>query len=162
MPLSTPLNFLSWNCCGLGQPEAINKLEGLVKKFNLVGIFLMKTKCQRGKIELLCRRLGYANYIIVDPSGLAGGLELMWSNDIQVTCKLKSSRLIFSEITGIGGFESWVLLACHGTPYLREKKDFWQSLVDTVKMVDKLWLLVRDLNELLDEEEKVGGRSVWK
>lgn len=39
---------------------------------------------------------------------------------------------------------------------------FWSSLFEKLLAEPKMWLLYRELNKVLDESEKLGGRSIWK
>lgn len=70
--------------------------------------------------------------------------------------------MICCELVGFGSFSNWVLFACHDIPYQREKKEFWSTLTNIIKTIEKPWVLIRDLNEVVDEEEKFGGHSIWQ
>lgn len=56
----------------------------------------------------------------------------------------------------------WNLLACYGTPYEGEKKYLWENLERVVSNCEKPWLVIGNLNEVVDESEKQGGKPVWK
>lgn len=49
------------------------------------------------------------------------------------------------------------LFACYGTPYLKEKATFWDTLEKVIQNAQQPWLLFGDLNEV-----KSGGRSIWR
>lgn len=45
---------------------------------------------------------------------------------------------------------------------LKKKKVFWEDLKQIIIEDNALWLLVGDLNEVIDDSEKQGGRAVWR
>lgn len=56
----------------------------------------------------------------------------------------------------------WNMLVCYDTPYLGEKQNYWSKLQDVVQSSKIPWMIIGDLNEIICEEEKVGGRSFWR
>lgn len=59
------------------------------------------------------------------------------------------------------GSKSCNLLGCYGTPYLREKLEFWERLQEIVQNLEGPWLLFGDLNEVSLELEKFRGQNIW-
>ncbi|KAF3455230.1 hypothetical protein FNV43_RR05678 [Rhamnella rubrinervis] len=55
------LTMLAWNCRGLGSPDAINELVGLVKMWKPECVFLLETKCMRKIMEKLSKKLKFEN-----------------------------------------------------------------------------------------------------
>lgn len=49
-------------------------------------VFLMETKVEKSRMELVERSLNFKNSVIVDLNGLAGGLALFWSEEIELEC----------------------------------------------------------------------------
>lgn len=58
----------------------------MVKKYEPKCLFLMETKSDRRKMEKVYRRLNFQNWFIVEARGLAGGLALLWTDDIDIEC----------------------------------------------------------------------------
>ena len=52
-----PISYISWNCCGLGNPQTVDKLVTLVSKKDPKMVFLMETKANREVIERVCRKI---------------------------------------------------------------------------------------------------------
>lgn len=51
---------------------------------------------------------------------------------------------------------------CYGTPYLAENSEsFWASICKAIKECTVSWLLMGDLNEIVDEFEKKGDLLVF-
>jgi len=72
------MSLISWNCRGLGSPNAIPDLKYLVRQFNLNLLFISETLSHRNKIEDLRYLLGFDFCFLVDHSGRGGGLALFW------------------------------------------------------------------------------------
>jgi hypothetical protein len=72
------MSLISWNCRGLGSPNAIPYLKYLVCLFNPDLLFLSETLVSRNKIEDLRYLLGFDFCFSVDRSGRGGGLALFW------------------------------------------------------------------------------------
>ena len=45
------MSCISWNCCGTGNPQTVDKLVTLVSKKDPKMVFLMETKVDREVIE---------------------------------------------------------------------------------------------------------------
>ncbi|XP_015879387.3 uncharacterized protein LOC107415557 [Ziziphus jujuba] len=156
------MKFLSWNCRGLGHPRVINVFKSLVRKSNLSCVFLCETKGGRDRLEKVCRSLGYHNMEIIEAKGNAGGLCLMWSDDVNLKIERSNERVICGDMLDDVGNPTWSFLACHSPPYIGEKKNFWSQLIGIVNDLNRPWILFGDLNEIIDESEKFGGCHIWR
>ena len=85
------MSCLSWNCRGLGNPEAVRELRNIVKQEVPALLFVMKTKIRAKRVEDLCYQLGVAGCFAVDSEGLSGGIGLFWSKEYDVQLKNYSS-----------------------------------------------------------------------
>jgi exonuclease III len=72
------MSLISWNCRGLGSPNAIPDLKYLVRHFNPDLLYLSETLVHRNKIEELRFLLGFDFCFSVDRVGRGGGLALFW------------------------------------------------------------------------------------
>lgn len=48
----------------------------------------------------------------------------------------------------------------YGPPYYEEKRHFWEDVVDWIGNEKLPWLIFGDLNEIIDESERFGGRGL--
>ena len=78
------MNFLSWNCRGLGAPRAIRVMAKLVRIHNPQVLFLMETKRKSNEMEWLRSKWGFDNCLTMDCRGRGGGLAILWLNSAQV------------------------------------------------------------------------------
>lgn len=157
-----PLKILSWNCRGLGKTDTVNFLRCLVKFHCPNCDFLIETKCGAEQMERVARMLGFNNFEIVEARGTAGGLILMWTDDVNIEMEWKSDRIIGCDILDYDRVKRWSIFACHGTPYNSEKRTFWEDFEEVIKNIINHWLIIGDLNEVVSQEEKWGAKSVWR
>ena len=94
VPNTRAMLTLFWNCQGAGRPQTIQRLIGLVQHHRPSLVFLIETKNKVKKMEAIRRRTGFPHRCYVAPSGLAGGLALWWSDDLNVTI-LKVTKCFF-------------------------------------------------------------------
>lgn len=75
-----------------------NFLVGLVRKHQPLFLFLIETKSDKGKMEKISRKLGFYNMVIVEAKRNLGGLALLWTDDVILTCNWKFDRIIYGEV----------------------------------------------------------------
>lgn len=68
------MNYISWNCRGLGNSWSVRVLGDLVKSSNPDFLFLSETKVGSNRIEEVCRILRFSKFFAVDSGGSASGL----------------------------------------------------------------------------------------
>lgn len=71
-------------------------------------------------------------------------------------------RMIYGEVADANGENRWGLFACYGTPYTSQKRDFWENYGNSISKTKLPWLLFGDLNEIMNKNEKLGGRQFWR
>lgn len=54
----------------------------------------------------------------------------------------------------------WILTCAYGPPFDIDKSDFWSDHEYMVNNLNKHWLMIRDLSEILNSNEKFGGRNI--
>uniref|UniRef100_A0A803NJ15 Reverse transcriptase n=1 Tax=Cannabis sativa TaxID=3483 RepID=A0A803NJ15_CANSA len=125
------MRCLAWNCRGLHRPTAERTLRGLIRNCNADFLFLSETKVNEETMTSITNRLGFINCSCILASGLAGGFCIAWRRGI--ICSVK-------EIYEAG---------FHVSNWITEK----------VADCNDPWTLMGDLNVILDESEKEGGRN---
>ncbi|CAN6558737.1 unnamed protein product [Malus baccata var. baccata] len=154
------MNYLLWNCRGLGSDPVVRALRGLIRKHRPSMIFLSETKMRDHRIDGIRRRLGYSFGFHVSPIGRAGGLSLWWIESMNVNILFSSAHII-DVCFCLEDSLSWVRCTfVYGTPYRREKLDFWNLMSNYFGPTDIPWLCGGDFNEFVWDHEKSGGASV--
>uniref|UniRef100_A0A803NWY3 RNase H type-1 domain-containing protein n=1 Tax=Cannabis sativa TaxID=3483 RepID=A0A803NWY3_CANSA len=139
-------------------PTTERTLRGLIHDTNADLVFLAETKVGMVDMEACMNRLGFLNVIGIPSEGIGGGFCLAWrvAGLIEVQQVLDSGFHVV--IPEINGGTKWHLFCIYGTPYVEKKKDFWKWLTDIVRECREPWVVLGDLNVILDDSEKMGGR----
>lgn len=75
---------LSWNCKGLENTWIIHDLCLLTQEKKPNIIFLIETKLDAIKMELVRHRIGFEGCLMVSALGRKGGLAMLWCTEEQV------------------------------------------------------------------------------
>lgn len=149
------MKLLSWNVQGIGTPITKDHFNYICQYYNPDMVFLAETKAPLSRMDLFFRNSNFHDWFIVPSVGIAKGLAIAWHNNI--TMKLLSSKF------DVCHFESKVndieiLITCvYGSIEVEDKIEQWTYISDIAQQVDKPWILIGDLNFILDPDEKQGG-----
>jgi hypothetical protein len=150
------MTLLSWNCRGLGSPQAVRDLCQLAKENRARILFLMETKCSKVRIEMVRVKLGFTGAFTVDPVGRSGGLALLWKEEQEVEIQNFSRRHI-NAIIMEEGVQPWKLTGFYGHPEWAKRHEAWDLLSHLKSYLPDPWLVIGDFNEILEQSEKEGG-----
>jgi exonuclease III len=148
------MNLLSWNCRGLGNPQAVRDLCQVTKEKKLAILFLMETKCHRNKMESVRVKLGFDCLFIVDSVGRSGGLALLWNNSELVEIQNYSKRHINAIVKDGAIAQSWKFTGFYAHPDWTKRHESWALLNHLRSFVPLPWLCVGDFNEITEQSEK--------
>lgn len=113
----------------------------------------------------LKRDLGFANAIIVKSEGLSGGLMLLWRQGVMVA-ELSKSKLHVDVLLSCDSLRTsqWRVTGFYGEPCRDRRKEGWYLMRFSRAQSAAPWLCLGDFNEVLLEEEQIGGngREAWQ
>lgn len=124
------MNFLYWNCRGLGNTRIVCELHLLVKEKTPKVVFIYETKCNRERVEKVRNCLGYANSFVVDSLRKSGGLAMLWGLDTRAELCSYSRHHISLVITNENEDRQWHLIGFYGDPVVEKRKD---GIFETLK-----------------------------
>ena len=123
------MSVLSWNCPGLGNPEAVRELRSIVKLEDPSLLFVMETKIKAKRVEDMKFTLGFAGSFAVDSVGLSGGIGLFWSRDVTVDLKNFSKNHIDVLVhSNNQNAYVWRFTGFYGAPRAEERHHSWRFL----------------------------------
>lgn len=149
------MSIFCWNFQGAGSSETEQQLRVFRQKLFPDFLFLMETKQKYSHMEGLRQRLGYSQMVTVEPVGLSGGLAVMWKDSYSVSVLSADKRIIYMEVKF--GSIKFFLTCTYGDPVVAKRQEVWERLTNIGLSRDEAWLLAGDFNELMSNEEKVGG-----
>ena len=151
------MNLLCWNCWGLGNPRTVHELTKLVRRYNPFVLFLSETKRKSVEMERLCVIWGYDNCMMVDSIGKGRGLALLWMNEVCLEVLSFSNHHIDSKLGDPACEETWRFTGFYGYPVAGDRWKSWNILRRLFENNSLLWLCAGDFNEILYDNEKMGG-----
>lgn len=120
----------------------------------------METKHQDDFIRDKLQDLQYPHFFSVPPIGAAGGLALLWSDNIKMEILESSPNIIDAKVSfkGTSSFISFI----YGSPIVENRAATWEKVSRIGANREQPWLLTGDFNDILDNSEKVGGPERWE
>lgn len=118
-----------WNCRGVGGRAFTNLLITMRKRYNFDFLALLETRQNSRGAMSLARRIGFANYEIVEATGFSGGIWCFWDTGVDFTITYKASQVCHGTFN-IGSEKSWDLSVVYGHPNATLRRTLWQQLRD--------------------------------
>ena len=144
------MSCISWNCRGLGNPEAVRELRNIVKQELPLLLFVMETKISAKRVESLQHSLGFTGCFAVNSMGLSGGIGLFWSRDVDVELKNFSSAHIDVLVRRTDQVSpTWRFTGFYGAPRVENRHHSWRFLRTLHAIQYSVWLCMGDFNEPL-------------
>lgn len=148
--------MVSWNCCGIGNPQTVQRLLDLNSKCSPDIIFLSETKNCDHKVLVDLEPLRMYSHFLVSPSPTnGGGLALLWKQEIDIQILLSTEHFINTLITFKNvSFNSTFV---YGAPEIPNRQAVWDHHSAISENRDHPWFLTGDFNEIINSSEKSGG-----
>jgi exonuclease III len=151
------MNLISWNCRGLGHPRAIRDLCQKVKEKRPTILFLMETKCGKNKMEVIRSKLGFEGSFEIELMGRSGGLALLWKEAGRLEIQNFTRHHINAVVRPVCGNLQWKLTCFYGHPETAKRHESWALLTHLNSYQPDPWLCIGDFNEIVNQDEKMGG-----
>ncbi|KAH0661423.1 hypothetical protein KY284_026354 [Solanum tuberosum] len=121
--------------------------------------FLSETKNKDIIVKRVQRKLNMPYATIVDPVGLSGGLSLLWNDKIQV-CQSHTSHFYVETLVHelSTDFKYWCIFVYLSTDRVIRKAQLTELTLKSANW-GPLWIIIGDFIDIMDNSEKVGGRS---
>ena len=149
--------MVSWNCCGIGNPQTVQRLLHLNSKCSPILSSSQKQKNGDDKVLADLEPLRMDSHFLVSPSTTnRGGLALLWKQEIYIQILLSTEHFIDTLIT----FKnvSFNNTFFYGAPEIPNRQAVWNQLSAISENRDHPWFLTGDFNEIINSSEKSGGK----
>ncbi|XP_056688734.1 uncharacterized protein [Spinacia oleracea] len=150
------MKTLVWNCYGLGNPLTVKALQDWCWRDRPNIVFVMETKMDAGRLELVHNRCGFENGFCLSSNGRSEGLGFWW-RDIKVNICSYSLHHIEVEVCDSENVPKWKAVGIYGWPEAANKHYTWE-LMRAIKARSSLpTVMFGDFNEIMGMHEKEGG-----
>ncbi|KAM5577919.1 hypothetical protein ABKV19_008310, partial [Rosa sericea] len=152
---------------GIGNPWTVTGLKGIVSLIHPGLIFLSETRCTSAEMAEVKVQLGWRNAFAVDckfvkkkkGKGLsrAGGLCLLWKDDVKVELQTYSDSHIDVVVGEINDPKRWRFTGLYGKPKMEDRHKTWLLLRQLSLHGNLPWVIGGDFNEISSALDKMGG-----
>ncbi|CAM8983245.1 unnamed protein product [Rhodiola kirilowii] len=144
------MTILGWNCRGLGTSSAIRALKDVVKTSRPLIVGLLETKANKRRCEEVRVQVGFRYCFSVSSRGKAGGMALMWQDEIEVDIVNYSFYHIDFIVQSSTPFRATLF---YGHPRSSLRYRSWDLLRRLRTLSTLPWCVLGDFNEVLQESE---------
>lgn len=152
------MKIIPWNIHGLNSPHKLDVLKNLVRDHRPDIIIIQETKMSKEKVEKI-KLFKYGEFCGGSSDGASGGISIFW-NLKRVSGELitQDSYLAFIRFYHIGDGTSFLLTNVYAPNNRLGSSKFWKKLEDIrAPYKDDMWIIMRDFNSPLHDDEKFGG-----
>lgn len=154
------MNIGFWNVRGgLHEPRKQREVTSFLTKNNINFFGLLETKLNSSNLELF-KKNTVKDWGFVDNFSVArnGRILLTW-NPARLILNIVSieAQVIHTKVECQGTGNRFHVATCYGRNQLQERRELWDSLIENCPSDEPL-LVCGDFNNVLDFEERKGGR----
>ena len=158
---SSKMNILLWNCRGALNGDFTRRVfEMAVNHFPAIMI-ITETRVGGDRATKIIEGLPFDGFFVTETIGYAGGLCLLWKKEeVEVFVLAATEQEIHATIKVCNSDFTWLISSIYASPRLAERKILWANLSQVALLHNLPWLLLGDFNEILCENDKLGGRQI--
>ena len=150
------MSCLAWNCRGLGNLRTGRELVKIIQAKDPAVVFLAETLTDDARLEVIQRSIGFDHRWVVPRVGRGGGLVLYWKVSINLMVE-DSDRYYIDAMIDKNKENEWRLTGFYGEPNTARRHEAWDKLRALNSQPEKPWLCYKDFNEIIRQDEKLGG-----
>ena len=155
------MKAIVWNVRGANSKAFLWHALDIVKMHKPDILIILETKCSSLRADQATNRLGYSNFRIIHAFGKRRGIWLMWSADISLVHYVDAKPNHFHALFKLHVNAPEVLFTgMHAPSVVSDRNKYWVDLTKDSPPRGTPWLVAGDLNEVLNSNEKMGGKSV--
>ncbi|KAJ4825017.1 hypothetical protein Tsubulata_050912 [Turnera subulata] len=142
-----------WNCRGAGKKQFVRKFKDLSVETQPYIAIVVEPRVSGQKANRIIRQLKFSNSYRVEARGFAGGIWLLWDEEVvQIQVLHCHTQFIHVQITKDGVF--FMLTAIYASPQNKWRRYLWRNLASLAEQITVPWLLAGDFNAVLSGDER--------
>ncbi|KAG5550632.1 hypothetical protein RHGRI_015544 [Rhododendron griersonianum] len=134
---------------GLGRALTVSQLKEMCRLHSPQLVFLSETKNQLCRIDFVRNFVRMDNVLVVEPTGIAWGLAVLWKRGLNVSLVRRSSFFIEVLIKDDDTNHEWHLINLYASSIDRVHNSQWEELLRYRQQSIGDWVLWGDFNDIL-------------
>ena len=161
-PNTSLMKMIAWNYQGAGSITFRNHAYELQRRHRPNILIIIEPRIAKAKAQAVINTFPYTHSRHVDPTGFSGGIWMLWneSPSFKVEIITHSEYSIHALVKVSSPSLSFLLTAVYASSNFNKRKIFWDYLQNLVAIVSLPWVLLGDFNDMLSDDEKMGGLPV--
>lgn len=154
------MKIIVWNVRGASNSAFVPHAWDVVR-LNKPSIFIIfEAKADECRARQVTRLLGFDDFKAIPPHGLKDGIWVMWKKSIELVSWSEVSPYYFHSLFKFSPKHPEVLLTgMHAPCTAKERHEIWKNMEQNLPPDQTPWMVVGDLNEVRNQNEKSGGRA---
>ncbi|XP_071902137.1 uncharacterized protein [Coffea arabica] len=148
-----------WNCQGVGSPLTIPQLREVNNLFFPSMVFLSETKNRTKYMEKVKNILRFDEMIVVEAMNKAGGLALLWKDEVRIIEVLRTAFTIEAHVEDPEVNTDWWFVGIYASCDDQFRKQQWEVIERRKSLWGEKWMIAGNFNDIVSNEEKWGGNS---
>ena len=156
------MKMIAWNCQGAGNEMFCDHAYELYRRHQPNMLIIIKPRIAEARAQAVIDTLPYTHSHRVDPTGYSRGIWMLWNESptffVEIITRSEHSIHALVKVQSLS--VSFLLTAVYAPPQFYKRNFFWEYLQNLALHVSLLWVLLGDFNDMILDEEKLGGLLV--
>ncbi|XP_071926170.1 uncharacterized protein [Coffea arabica] len=155
------MKALVWNCQGAGSPLTIPQLREACNLLSPNLVFLCETKNRKIFMEKLQKQLRFEESVMVESMNKAGGMAVMWSNEVQVMDVVTTAFTVEVHIMESEANVDWWFIGIYASTDDQIRRNQWEVIE---RRKGKPWTWSNQWTqegEIIQRLDRALGSSAW-
>lgn len=155
------MNILIWNCRGAMKPQFRKTAMDLVGWHSPLIMVITETRMSGARADEIIGTLPFDGAVVADMIRFAGGIWLLLRSDLVQVDVLASTEQEIHALIRVRSLNFiWILSEIYASSRFAERCLLWDNLKMLASLHNLPWSLMGDFNEVLFEDEKLGGNTI--
>ena len=155
------MNIIIWNYRGALKLSFQANFRDLVANHDPIIFVVMETRLGSEMAKEIMGKLPFQGVIHTDLVGFVGGLWFLWDSDRVEVTNLASTEQEIHTVLKVNSFSlNWIFTIVYASSRDRERCMLWNNLNTITNLHNSPWIIASEFNELLSNDEKLGGRPI--
>nr|GLL37714.1 uncharacterized protein LOC109159904 [Ipomoea trifida] len=146
------MNCIVWNCQGAGGRAFHRVLKNLIQTHKPTILSLVEPKVSGAQADLICKKMGYSDWVRVEAVGFSGGIWTFWNDSLQVSVISTHPQFVILQVRNDTN-NPWFYAVVYGSPTHHLRRRLWAELTVAKQNLHGPLLVAGDFNAVTNRED---------